>query len=58
MQDILNVIYHKYKVKESREYLVNQNSAFFNNLHQYLNEKQLVREKYNKVRVRYLVKKS
>jgi uncharacterized membrane protein len=58
MQDILNVIYHKYKVIKSREYLVNQNSAFFNNLYQYLDEKNLVRGKYNKVRVRYLIKKS
>jgi rRNA processing protein Gar1 len=58
IEDILNVIYHKYKVIKSREYLVNQNSAFFNKLYQYLDEKKLVRGKYNKVRVRYLKRKS
>lgn len=58
IQEILNLIYDKYKVVKSREYLVNQNSAFFNKLYQYLDEKKLLRGKYNKVRVRYLIRKS
>jgi len=58
IQDILNVIYSRYNIIKSREYLVNQNSAFFNKFHKYLVENNLVRGKYNKVRVRHLMRKS
>jgi hypothetical protein len=54
MEDILNLIYDKYQVVTSREYQVNQNSAIFSKLYEYLDEKKLLSGKYNKIRVRYL----
>jgi 4-amino-4-deoxy-L-arabinose transferase-like glycosyltransferase len=57
MEDILNLIYDKYRVVTSREYPVNQNSAIFSKLYEYLDEKKLLSAKYNKVRVRYLKRK-
>ena len=57
IQDILDLIYEEYMVVNSREYLTNQNSAFFNRLHHSLTEKGLMRGRYNKIRIRYLVRK-
>jgi hypothetical protein len=58
IEDILHLSYDKYRVVTSREYPVNQNSAIFSKLYKYLDEKKLLTGKYNKIRVRYLKRRS
>ncbi len=58
MQEISSLIYDTYDVVKSKEYLLNQNSAFFNRFYQFLDERNLLVRKFNKIEVKYLIKKN
>lgn len=55
---VLDYFNENYNLADSREYLLNQDSAFFNSLYQYFDQKKLIQLRLNRIRVLYFQEKS